>query len=51
MKCIKILKSGLIVRLHENVAEKQVKAGLATYSNKKAWKENGRAVAEAKKVV
>lgn len=51
MKCVKILKSGAILRTHDAQAAQLVRDGLATYSNKKAWKLEGRIRGEYKAAV
>ncbi len=48
MKCVKILKSGAILRTHDIQAAQLVWDGLATYSNKLAWKAEGRIRGELK---
>lgn len=41
-KCIKMLDTGLPIRVPDAVAQEKVAKGLAEYTNKKDWKAAGR---------
>jgi len=41
-KCIKMLETGLVIRVPDAMAQEKVDKGLAEYTNKEDWKTGGR---------